>query len=233
MWTFLFIVFVIWVIFSLFEFKNKFKKLEVKKEERESFSLLINPFQAITSNKLFGEIHGIKSSIEGKAIPDWSKAESKKFYKQFYEQLRNDILFTKIVYLASDNAYYITNLNHSFSDIVFRNWNTTYLFQKVVAGKENAGIEPYLSYEIYEEIPDAMEDTRKKKWPLKPLVLSVNLVKYPQGEKLNLCEFPLHNLSRHNVSSKENQDYIEKAGFNFDENGWKKNGVYIKLLTSI
>src|ERR1035437_5018366 len=76
MWTFLFIVFVIWVIFSLFEFQNKFKKLEVKEEERESFSLLINPFQAITTNKWFGEIHGIKSSIEGKAIPDWSKVKN-------------------------------------------------------------------------------------------------------------------------------------------------------------
>ncbi len=123
---------VIYYIFYVLD--KRIKKLEANRGSTPSHKFFIEASNAIYQNKLFAEISGIKSGLEGKPVKEWSKGEVTKWRKDYYRNISQKA-FIKLVYLASEDAFIVQNSGGT--DIYLPESSKNDIFSAVVAGDED------------------------------------------------------------------------------------------------
>lgn len=203
------------------------KKIDKKSDQLTTQNSVVqfsvNPYNAIVTNKRFGEIVGLKTNTQ----KEWSKADYAKFNKKggIGEKLRSKLHGVDISYFKNDDAYYVKDYTN-YSRIVPRKFVKTSLYSEPVTGNIEG---PRLDLEIYERIPNFYE-RRPMPYEVNELkFLSVCLKYYSKGvgdtrnedEFTILCELPLFYFvdrellgdERWEEQFKKIDDYVKNAGF--------------------
>lgn len=124
--------------------------------------------QAVLSNKMFGELSGIKSAIEGKPYEKWTSAEKQKWTNKYHDVIAKKTRLA-ITYLSSEDTYFINNAENGLNIITPRN-GARYLYStSLFEDKTEMEEKDNLEFGVIERIRDNLKRERQR-------VLTVYLV---------------------------------------------------------
>ena len=170
------------------------------------FSVDIN--ETLSKNKLFLKMMGIKSGADGKDYDKWTK-EEKNMWDKFPDDL-SDRLHVNIMYLVSENAYFISTFNGVPRMVLREDIGTSGLIYSTVVAGDKDRVKEYLEFEIYERL--ISNDQGKKEWVITPCInYKEGIFKFDNNKFEVICDFP-------HFSEKKDKD-LENLGFEVKREG--------------